>query len=258
MLKDTDMTTAPILSIQNLKKNYGIVEVLKGISLDVMPGEVIAIIGPSGSGKSSFIRCLNMMEVLCSGSFRFRGQKVSTRFNDTPDALGVGTLRRKVGMCFQHFNLFPHLNVLENVTIGPKIVLKEDRESAEAHALELLAKVGLSDKVAFYPNQLSGGQKQRVAIARSLAMRPEVMLFDEVTSALDPELVGEVLEVLRALAEQGMTMVIVTHEMAFAAEVADRVIFIDEGVIAQQGAPDDVLHKPQSERLQQFLKRYHA
>ncbi len=258
MPKDSDMTSAPILSIQDLTKNYGELEVLKGITLDVMPGEVIAIIGPSGSGKSTFIRCLNMMEVLSSGSFRFRGEHVSPDFKDKPGALGAGTLRRKVGMCFQHFNLFPHLKVLDNVTKGPIVVLNEDRASAEAHAMELLAKVGLADKAQCYPSQLSGGQKQRVAIARSLAMRPDVMLFDEVTSALDPELVGEVLEVLRELAEGGMTMVLVTHEMAFAVEVADRVIFIDQGVIAEQGTPEQVMRAPGSERLQLFLKRFHA
>ncbi|KAB6716789.1 MULTISPECIES: amino acid ABC transporter ATP-binding protein [Roseobacteraceae] len=252
------MTTPSILSVRALTKSYGELEVLKGIDLDITPGEVIAIIGPSGSGKSTFIRCLNMMEVPTSGSFQFRGSHVLPEFKDKAGALGAGTLRRKVGMCFQHFNLFPHLTVLDNVTKGPRVVLKESQVEAEAHARALLAKVGLADKENYYPSKLSGGQKQRVAIARSLAMRPDVMLFDEVTSALDPELVSEVLQVVRDLAEGGMTMVLVTHEMAFAADVADRVIFIDNGVIAEQGPPQEVMHSPQSERLQQFLQRFHA
>jgi polar amino acid transport system ATP-binding protein len=251
-------TQTPVISVRGLKKSYGALEVLKGIDLDLPAGEVLAIIGPSGSGKSTLIRCLNMMEVLTEGTFRFRGEPVTARFRDRKGEIGAGTLRRRVGMCFQHFNLFPHLTVLQNVTKGPLVVLKEDRASAETFARELLAKVGLSEKCDAYPSQLSGGQKQRVAIARSLAMKPDVMLFDEVTSALDPELVGEVLTVVRELAEGGMTMVLVTHEMAFAADVADRVIFIDKGVIAEEGPPAKVMANPGSERLRQFLARFHA
>jgi len=251
------MKTPPILSIRELRKSYGQLEVLKGIDLDVQQGEVIAIIGPSGSGKSTFIRCLNMLEIPTSGSFRFHDRHVSPDFKDKAAALGAGTLRRKVGMCFQHFNLFPHLTVLENVTKGPLVVLRQTRAEAEETARDLLGQVGLAEKADAYPSQLSGGQKQRVAIARALAMHPEVMLFDEVTSALDPELVGEVLQVLRRMAEGGMTMVLVTHEMAFAEEVADRVIFIDQGVIAEEGKPADVMQNPKSERLKQFLMRYH-
>jgi len=248
----------PILSVRGLTKSYGSLEVLKGIDLDLPAGEVLAIIGPSGSGKSTLIRCLNMMEMLTSGDFTYRGMPVSKSFKDKGGQIGAGTLRRKVGMCFQHFNLFPHLTVLQNVTKGPLVVLKEKPAQAEAFARDLLGKVGLADKCDVYPAQLSGGQKQRVAIARSLAMKPDVMLFDEVTSALDPELVGEVLAVVRELAEGGMTMVLVTHEMAFAAEVADRVIFIDQGVIAEEGPPEQVMRNPSSERLQQFLTRFHA
>jgi ABC-type polar amino acid transport system ATPase subunit len=251
-------TPEPIISVRGLTKSYGALEVLKGIDLDLTAGEVLAIIGPSGSGKSTLIRCLNMMEVLTSGDFTFRGKKVTTGFKDKNGMIGAGTLRRKVGMCFQHFNLFPHLTVLQNVTKGPLVVLREKPEEAEAFARDLLGKVGLAEKCDAYPSQLSGGQKQRVAIARSLAMKPDVMLFDEVTSALDPELVGEVLAVVRELAESGMTMVLVTHEMAFAADVADRVIFIDGGKIAEEGPPAEVMRNPKSDRLNQFLARFHA
>ncbi len=248
----------PILSVKGLTKSFGKLDVLRGIDLDIDVGEVVALIGPSGSGKSTLIRCLNVMERKTSGEILLNGRTVGDKFKGKGDTLGIGELRRNVGMVFQHFNLFPHKTVMENVTEGPIVVLKESRASAESYALELLTSVGLSDKCASYPSQLSGGQKQRVAIARALAMKPDVMLFDEVTSALDPELVGEVLNVVRKLADEGMTMVLVTHEMAFAADVADRVLFLDQGVIAAQGTADEIIHNPKLERLQVFLARYHA
>ncbi|WP_084536793.1 ATP-binding cassette domain-containing protein [Azospirillum halopraeferens] len=248
----------PILSVRGLRKSFGSIEVLRGIDLDLTRGEVLAIIGPSGSGKSTLIRCLNMMEVPDSGELRLRGRPVARGFRSRNGSIGVGELRRHVGMVFQHFNLFPHKTVLENVIEGPVVVLKRPRAEAEAVAMDLLARVGLDAKRDAYPNHLSGGQKQRVAIARALAMQPDVLLLDEVTSALDPELVGEVLTVVRALAEEGMTMAIVTHEIAFAADVADRAVFIDRGVIAADGTPDAVLHNPEGERLRAFLARFHA
>jgi len=251
-------STQHILSIKGLEKSYGSLHVLKGIDLDINAGEVVALIGPSGSGKSTLIRCLNVMETRSGGDILFKGNPIGHKFKGRDGKLGIGELRRNVGMVFQHFNLFPHKTVIENVTEGPIVVLKEDKTKAEAHAMELLASVGLAEKRDSYPSQLSGGQKQRVAIARALAMKPEVMLFDEVTSALDPELVGEVLNVVRKLADDGMTMVIVTHEMAFAADVADRVLFLDEGKVAVQGTAAEVIHNPQQERLKGFLARYHA
>lgn len=245
-----------VMSIRSLFKRYGEHTVLNDISLDIEQGEVVGIIGPSGSGKSTFIRCLNLMEEVSDGTIRYRGKLVSDKFKDSGNKIGIGTLRRHVGMVFQHFNLFPHLTALENVTKGPIVVLGEKKEEAEAHALELLDRVGLRDKAGNYPSRLSGGQKQRVAIARALAMRPDMLLLDEVTSALDPELVGEVLTVVRDLAMGGMTMVLVTHEMAFAADVSDRVIFLDGGVIAEQGSPDEIIRNPQSDRLRSFLSRF--
>ncbi|WP_353475575.1 amino acid ABC transporter ATP-binding protein (plasmid) [Salipiger sp. H15] len=248
----------PVIRLRGLRKKFGRLEVLKGIDLDLHRGEVLSVIGPSGSGKSTLIRCLNLMEEPSSGEFSFKGRAVSPRFRVKEPGIGAGELRRRVGMVFQHFNLFPHLTVLENITKGPCIVLREDRRAAEEHALSLLAEVGLADKAQAYPAHLSGGQKQRVAIARALALRPEVMLFDEPTSALDPELVGEVLAVVRRLAEGGMTMVLVTHEMGFAADVASRVLFMESGMVAEAGSPDEILRAPKSERLQGFLARFHA
>lgn len=250
--------TQPSISVRGLTKSFGSVEVLKGIDLDVMPGEVLGLIGPSGSGKSTLIRCLNMMETPSGGRFLFNGSEVTTKFKDVGAKIGMGNLRRKVGMVFQHFNLFPHLSVLDNVTEGPRMVLKQPRAEAEAYAIDLLAQVGLADKASAYPAHLSGGQKQRVAIARALAMKPEVLLLDEVTSALDPELVGEVLAVIRRLADSGMTMVLVTHEMGFAADIASRVVFMEQGVIAETGSAEDILRNPKSERLRGFLSRFHG
>lgn len=248
----------PILSVSGLRKSFGSHEVLRGVDLALPRGEVVAIIGPSGSGKSTLIRCLNMMEMPDAGHITFQGRAVSRTFRSRGGQVGFGELRRHVGMVFQHFNLFPHKTVLQNVIEGPLVVLREDPVEATAHAMELLAQVGMAEKRDAYPNHLSGGQKQRVAIARALAMRPDVLLLDEVTSALDPELVGEVLAVIRGLADEGMTMAIVTHEMAFAADVADRVCFIDCGEIACQGSAEAIIHNPEGERLQAFLSRFHA
>ncbi|MDP2085239.1 MAG: amino acid ABC transporter ATP-binding protein [Gemmobacter sp.] len=250
--------TEPVIAVRGLTKSFGSLEVLKGIDLDLMPGEVLGVIGPSGSGKSTLIRCLNMMEIPTSGRFTFRGQEVTSRFRGKGARIGTGELRREVGMVFQHFNLFPHLSVLDNITKGPRLVRGQSRAEAEALALDLLAQVGLADKARAYPSHLSGGQKQRVAIARALAMKPVVLLLDEVTSALDPELVGEVLAVIRRLAEGGMTMVLVTHEMGFAADIASRVLFMEQGRIAEQGSADDILRNPRSDRLRGFLSRFHG
>ncbi|MDP2780360.1 amino acid ABC transporter ATP-binding protein [Devosia sp.] len=248
----------PILTVRGLQKSYNKLQVFKGVDLDLHRGEVLAIIGPSGSGKSTLIRCLNLLEVPTAGEIAYNGRRVENRFQSRGGNIGCGELRRHVGMVFQHFNLFPHKTVMQNICEGPIAVLKEPRAEVEARAMELLGKVGLLDKRDAYPNHLSGGQKQRVAIARALAMRPDVLLLDEVTSALDPELVGEVLQVIRLLAQDGMTMAIVTHEMAFAADVADRVAFIDGGVIAEVGTADNVIRNPASERLRAFLSRFNA
>lgn len=248
--------TQSILSARGLKKSFGKLEVLKGIDLDLMPGDVVGIIGPSGSGKSTLIRCLNMLDVPSAGEVRFGRRQVSSKFKVAGDLVGTGELRKKVGMVFQHFNLFPHRTVLQNITQGPMVVLKENQPDAERHAMDLLEKVGLLDKRDVYPNHLSGGQKQRVAIARALAMRPDVLLLDEVTSALDPELVGEVLQVIKDLADQGMTMILVTHEMGFAADVANRIIFMEHGVVVESGLPGDVLRFPKTDRLKAFLARH--
>lgn len=236
-----------MIEINNLHKYFGDNEVLKGISNTINEKEVVCIIGPSGSGKSTFLRCMNLLEDVTDGTIIIDGQEITAKKTNIPK------IRSQVGMVFQHFNLFPHKTALENITLGPLKVKKMSKEEAEVKGLELLKKVGLSDKAHMYPGSLSGGQKQRVAICRALAMDPKVMLFDEPTSALDPELVGEVLSVMKDLAESGMTMVVVTHEMNFAREVGDRVIFIDGGHIVEEGNPNELFQNPQSERLQTFL-----
>ena len=244
------INTKPIISIHDLKKSVNEeTHALNGVNLEVNKGEVVTIIGPSGSGKSTLLRCMNLMEVPTSGEVVFEGNTLNIKDKN------INQLREKMGMVFQSFNLFPHLSVLENITLSPKIVLHMHEEQANLLAKDLLKKVGLSEKIDVYPNQLSGGQKQRVAIARALAMNPDVMLFDEPTSALDPEMVGEVLQVMRDLANQGMTMVIVTHEMSFAKEVSDRVIFMAEGLIVEQGKPEDIFTQPKEDRTKTFLKR---
>ena len=248
----------PVMSVRGLNKYFGTLHCLQDIDLDVKSGEVVGIIGPSGSGKSTLIRCLNQMEMPSSGTVRFQGRTVGGGFRSKGDLVGTGELRRHVGMVFQHFNLFPHLTVIENIIQGPLRVLKRPKAEVEAEAMVLLGQVGLSDKRDAFPSHLSGGQKQRVAIARALAMKPEVLLLDEVTSALDPELVGEVLQVIRKLAHDGMTMLLVTHEMAFAADVASRIIFMESGHIAEEGSPEDILRNPKSDRLKAFLSRFHA
>jgi len=240
-----------MVEVRDLHKQFGALHVLKGVSLQVERGEVVVIIGPSGSGKSTLLRCLNRLEEPTSGTIFIRGEEI------TDPRAKLPRIRRHIGMVFQLFNLFPHMTVLENVMEGPRTVLGMPRAEAEARALELLRKVGLEDKARNKPATLSGGQQQRVAIARALAMSPDVMLFDEVTSALDPELVGEVLAVMRNLAEEGMTMLVVTHEMGFAQRVADRVVFLDQGVIAEQGSPEQIFTRAQQERTRQFLNQLH-
>jgi polar amino acid transport system ATP-binding protein len=249
----------PMIEIKDLWKSFGAVEVLKGISLDVERGAVIAIIGPSGSGKSTLLRCINLLEDPDRGEIRV-GERMM-RFGAGRRRAGadreLAAFRAATGMVFQHFNLFPHMTALDNVTAGPLIVKGVNRRAAQEEGRALLAKVGLADKAETYPSHLSGGQRQRVAIARALAMGPAVMLCDEVTSALDPELVGEVLGVIEQLADEGMTMVIVTHEIGFAQEVADRVAFMSDGVIVEIGSPDAVLTNPQNPRTRNFLARFH-
>ena len=238
-----------MIELRNLHKSFGDNHVLRGIDLKIEKGEVVVIIGPSGSGKSTALRCMNRLETFTNGTVILDG-------NDLSDpAVNINAIRAEAGMVFQQFNLFPHLSVLQNVTLGPIKVRKLPRTEAEVLGLELLAKVGLREKAAQFPDQLSGGQKQRVAIARSLALRPRAMLFDEPTSALDPELVGEVLEVMKQLAREGMTMVVVTHEMGFAKEVADRVIFIDQGVIQEENEPTEFFANPKHPRLRDFLSK---
>ncbi|HJF16860.1 MAG TPA: amino acid ABC transporter ATP-binding protein [Globicatella sulfidifaciens] len=239
-----------MLKVTNLQKNFGDLEVLKGINLEIQKGEVVALIGPSGSGKSTLIRCLNLMEIPTSGEVYFKDQLVN---EDKLIEKNVDQLRQKVGMVFQHFNLFPHLTVKQNITLAPVKLNKMTPAEADKKAEELLTKVGLLDKKDVYPNKLSGGQKQRVAIARALAMEPEVMLFDEPTSALDPEMVKEVLLVIQSLAQEGLTTVIVTHEMNFAKRVASRVLFLADGNIVEQGTPQEIFDNPQVDRTKQFL-----
>lgn len=240
-------TEKPVVRIRNLYKRFGELEVLKGVDLDVDRGEVVVILGPSGSGKSTLLRCVNLLEKPTSGQVFFEDTEI------TDAKTNINRVREKVGMVFQSFNLFPHLSAKQNVMLAQRKVLKRTKEEAERVAVEQLTRVGLADRIEYLPGQLSGGQQQRVAIARALAMDPHVMLFDEVTSALDPELVRGVLDVMRALAEGGMTMIVVTHEMGFAREVADRVIFMDEGVVVEQGVPEQVFNHPVSTRTKDFL-----
>ncbi|TDL93417.1 amino acid ABC transporter ATP-binding protein [Macrococcus brunensis] len=238
-----------MINVKELHKNFGHVEVLKGINLDVQEGEVVAIIGPSGSGKSTLLRCLNLLETPTSGEIIFEGNVLNDKKTN------INLHRQKMGMVFQSFNLFPHKTVLDNLTMTPLLLKKGSKADLEVTGLELLDKVGLKEKADNYPSQLSGGQKQRVAIARALAMNPDVMLFDEPTSALDPEVVGDVLAVMKNLAREGMTMVVVTHEMGFAREVADRVIFMDKGIVQEEGPPAQIFGNPQNERTQSFLSK---
>lgn len=238
-----------ILEVKDLHKYYGKQEVLKGISTTVQKGDVIAIIGPSGCGKSTFLRSLNLLEVPTRGQILFEGTDITDKKTD------INRVREKIGMVFQQFNLFPNMTIRQNIMLAPVKLNLMTKEQANARAIELLARVGLSDKADAYPAQLSGGQKQRIAIVRSLAMNPDIILFDEPTSALDPEMVGEVLQVMRELAATGMTMTVVTHEMGFAREVANRVMFINEGVIAEEGTPEEIFKTPKSQRLQEFLSR---
>ena len=237
------------VKVEKLQKSFGSLEVLKGIDLEVKEGEVVCLIGPSGSGKSTFLRCLNRLEETTAGT-------VIVDDNDITDPkCNINKVRENIGMVFQQFNLFPHLTILENITLAPVMLKKMTKDQAKEKAMELLRRVGLEEKAEAYPVQLSGGQKQRVAIARALAMNPEIMLFDEPTSALDPEMVGEVLDVMKDLAESGMTMVIVTHEMGFAREVASRVIFMDQGIIMENGTPEEVFTNPKNERTKLFLSK---
>jgi glutamine transport system ATP-binding protein len=238
-----------MITVKNLKKSFGSLEVLKDINVEVKEREVICVIGPSGSGKSTFLRCLNRLEEITGGEVVINGHPI------TDPKININTVRQEVGMVFQQFNLFPHKTVLENITLAPIKVRSTDKVEAEKKALDLLEKVGLLEKANSYPSELSGGQKQRVAIARALAMNPKIMLFDEPTSALDPEMVGDVLEVMKHLAQEGMTMVVVTHEMGFAREVGDRVIFMDGGFIVEENKPDELFGNPQHERTKSFLSK---
>jgi len=236
-----------IIEVTNLHKKFKDLHVLKGITTTIKQGEVVVVIGPSGSGKSTFLRCLNFLELPTSGEIKFEGNLITHR--------NLQLVRREMGMVFQRFNLFPHMKVVDNITLAPKLVRKTEPAIAESQAHALLERVGLSDKADAYPEQLSGGQQQRVAIARALAMRPKVMLFDEPTSALDPEMIGEVLDVMKSLAADGMTMIVVTHEMGFAREVADRVIFLDDGLLVEENSPDQLFSAPQHPRTQSFLSK---
>ena len=240
-----------IIRAQNVQKHFGggKIKALDGVSADIQKGEVVVIIGPSGSGKSTFLRCLNLLEVPTGGKILFKENDI------TDKNVNINIHRQKMGMVFQHFNLFPHMTILQNMTLAPIQLLKKSKAEAEEKAMALLQRVGLSDRANAYPSQLSGGQKQRVAIVRALAMEPEVMLFDEPTSALDPEMVGEVLDVMKELAQEGMTMVVVTHEMGFAKEVGSRVLFMDEGKLVEEGTPEEIFTAPKNPRLQDFLSK---
>lgn len=238
-----------MIYVNNLTKAFGDQMVLKGITEHIAPGEKVVIIGPSGSGKSTFLRCMNLLESPTSGQIIFDGNDI------TAHGVDINKVRMEMGMVFQHFNLFPHMNVLKNLTVAPVKLGLMDKDQAEAQAMELLKRVGLDDRFDAFPNQLSGGQKQRIAIVRSLAMKPKMMLFDEPTSALDPEMVGEVLSVMKELAEDGMTMAVVTHEMGFAKEVANRVLFVDEGQVLESGSPEEIFENPQNSRTQDFLSK---
>ncbi len=243
------MSAKSLLQVKELRKQFGKQEVLKGITTDIKAGEVVCVIGPSGSGKSTFLRCLNRLEEASSGQILFEGVDLCDKKTD------IDSVRQRMGMVFQQFNLFPHMNILKNLTIGPVELQKRSREEAEAYAMELLHKVGLAERANAYPQQLSGGQQQRIAIVRALCMKPDVMLFDEPTSALDPEMVGEVLNVMKDLAAQKMTMVVVTHEMGFAREVASRVMFLADGYFLEEGSPAELFGNPKNERLQSFLSK---
>ena len=238
-----------MIKVENLHKSFGELEVLKGVSEHIKKGEVVSVIGASGSGKSTFLRCLNMLEEPHSGSIIFEGVDI------TQEKVNIDVHRQKMGMIFQHFNVFPHMTVIQNITMAPMLIKKKSKAEAEEQAMQLLEMVGLADKRDEYPRRLSGGQKQRLAIVRALAMEPDVMLFDEPTSALDPEMVGEVLQVIKNLVKSGMTAVIVTHEMGFAKEVSDRVLFMDGGVIAESGTPDQIFNNPQNPRTKEFLSK---
>ena len=238
-----------MISVKNLYKKFGSLEVLKDVSCEIAKGEVVTVIGPSGSGKSTMLRCINMLEVPTSGDILIEGVKVNSKDSD------INKVRQRMGMVFQHFNLFPHLSVIDNITIAPIKVKNEDKKLAEEKGIELLKKVGLIDKKDVFPSKLSGGQKQRIAIARALAMQPDIMLFDEPTSALDPEMVKEVLNVIKDLANEGMTMIVVTHEMGFAKEVSDRIMFMDEGKIVETGTPEQIFESPSNERTKTFLSK---
>ena len=245
------MTTETIISVRGLEKHFdgGALKALQGVNADIHRGEVVVVIGPSGSGKSTFLRCLNLMEIPTLGTVTFENVDI------TDPKVNINVHRQKLGMVFQHFNLCPHMTVLKNMTIAPMKLLKKSKQEAEEKAMTLLRRVNLENRAGAYPNQLSGGQKQRIAIVRALCMEPQVMLFDEPTSALDPEMVGEVLDVMKRLAEEGMTMVVVTHEMGFAREVADRVLFMDAGQIIEEGTPEQIFTAPQQQRTRDFLNK---
>jgi len=245
------VTTDTIISVKGLEKHFhgGALKALQGVSAEIKKGEVVVVIGPSGSGKSTFLRCLNLLEMPTKGTITFEGVDI------TDPKVNINIHRQKMGMVFQHFNLFPHMTVLKNMTLAPMKLLKKSKEEAESKAMALLKRVNLENRFNAYPSQLSGGQKQRIAIVRALCMEPQVMLFDEPTSALDPEMVGEVLDVMKQLAMEGMTMVVVTHEMGFAREVADRVIFMDEGLIVEEGTPEQIFSHPTQQRTKDFLNK---